>query len=211
MRMLQKLSLLLLLAGVGCAGGNSGSTTFDAGGRLDAATDSGIDGGSTESDSGTDAGVDAGPQGTMAINEIQSAGTDWIEVVNVSGGALDVSGWIITQADDAGDPEIDRGAVVPAGTALTAGQRIVVLNDMGGGEGWQTECEGLVDECLYADFGISASNGDTLFVLDADEEVMDEVLFEGGLEDAAQTFRRLPDGTGEFSAGTATPGTENEL
>lgn len=227
MRTVSRLSLLLALALPACS--ESTSEPADAGRRLPDAgsVDAGAphDGGPAPADGGPrdDAGApadggasaqDGGGSGTtLVINEIQPSGTDYIEVVNASGTALNVGGWTVTQVDEAGEPELDRGGVFPVDTVLPPGAYELVLTDEGGGEGFQTTCleaAVAVERCLYGDFGISASSGDTLVIVDDEGTVVESVLFPGGSVGADESFQRQPDMTGEFTAGTPSPGSINE-
>lgn len=216
------LALLALLAGCPEAASDPDGG-FDVG--ADAGSDVGLDTGSADveapgADAGRDAGSDtrdddAGDAGpvvrSLVINEVQASGDDWIEVANVSGVPLAVAGFVVTQTDDAGEPEPDRGALFPSGAMLPAGAHFFILLQQTITPGFQTECivEG-VEQCLFADFGISNADGDTLVVLDAEGVEVDRVIYTSDAAPSESTYGRIPDGTGEFVVTTPTPVAPNE-
>lgn len=112
---------------------------------------------------------------SVVLNEVNCEGTDWIEVVNTSAGAVDVSGWQLTD-DPVGDPGADP-YTFPASTTLAAGEDLVVERVAGG-----------------FPFGISCS--DTIRLVGGAGTVVDETTLTGlGLGD---TWGRYPNGTGAW-------------
>lgn len=87
----------------------------------------------------------------VRINEVESSaesGGDWVELVNPTASALDVSGIVISDDDDAHRHEL------PAGTTIAAGARLVV-DDLGFGLGGADsvrlfEDSVLIDETSWA-------------------------------------------------------------
>ncbi len=117
---------------------------------------------------------------TVAINELEST-DDQIELYNAGNQVLDLSGWILT--DDLVDQDYDPGAdleklVFAPQTTLAAKQFLVVAKGMGVGEHV---------------FGLGA-DGDTVTLLMPNLEVVDQVTY--ALDEAAQSYCRLPDGPG---------------
>ena len=120
---------------------------------------------------------------------------DYIEIVNTSGSEVDLSGKYLT--DSKKNPRKWR---FPKGTKIAAGGHLVV---------WADE-DGKAKEGLHANFKL-AKGGETIQLIDSDtaaNAILDEVKIAKLGPDSA--FRRLPDAKGDFSEGTATPGTTNE-
>ncbi|MCB9601494.1 MAG: lamin tail domain-containing protein [Sandaracinus sp.] len=210
--MSKTITLVALLSALffGCSEGETTPPGTDAGFDAGTPPDGGtpeVDGGPPEVDGGTP-GVDASlPPSTLVINEVRASGDDWIEVKNIGGASLDVGGWIVTQVDDLGAPEPARSAAFPDGFELAPGAYFLIVADQPAVlEGLQTECfvEG-VTQCLIAEFGISAGDGDGLVILDGSGAVVHSVTYPGGATGADQTWSRLPDGTGDFVVGVPTP------
>lgn len=127
----------------------------------------------------------------VVINEVESNGdpvADWFELYNTGTTDADISGWTVLDNDDSHTP-----LVFPAGTVLKPGAfaRYYTEGDqaLGGGKG----------------FGLGGSDKVRLFT--ADGTAVDEA---GWSAHAADTWGRLPDGTGAFTDTKATPGAKNE-
>ncbi|WP_341935206.1 lamin tail domain-containing protein [Microbacterium sp. LWO14-1.2] len=107
----------------------------------------------------------------VRINEIESDGGtpgDWVELVNPTDSALDVSGLVVKDDDDA------HAYAIPTGTTIVAGGYLVI--------------EG-------ADLGFGLGAGDAVRVFDGDLLVDSTSWGEGH---AATTWGRCPDTTGVF-------------
>ncbi len=121
---------------------------------------------------------------TVVINEVESDGdaVDWIELTNVSGTAVDISGWVIKDNDDA------RTDVVPAGTVLAAG-------------GYYVFAEPAMS------FGLGKADAARLFLPDG-TTLVDGYSW---TQHAAVAFGRCPDGVGAFvNTTTSTRGAAND-
>ena len=116
---------------------------------------------------------------------------DWIELYNNSDAAVSLGGYYLS--DDGNDlmqwefPEV----VIPAG-----GYLIVWADDDDDQEG------------LHANFKISAS-GETLFLVDPQGNIVDEVTF--GAQETDISTGRYPNGTGEFRTMPPTFNAENQI
>jgi hypothetical protein len=113
----------------------------------------------------------------VRINEIESSGgdpVDWIELVNNGAGAVDVSGMIVKDDNDA------RTLALPAGTMLAAGAYLAIDVDVDGG------------------FGLGGADSARLFAPDG-TTLVDSYSWSAH---AATSFGRCPDGTGEFTETT---------
>lgn len=145
----------------------------------------------------TDTG--AGNEGsTIIISEVMASNRtypapngkflDYIEVRNVSGTAMDISGYMLTDAPDA------IGYTFPAGTVLQPGGFAVCWCDKDDRTG------------LYGTFGISKDGGETLWLYNSSNVVIDRV-------DVPQMQTNVPLIRGENGAWSqssqGTPGYEN--
>jgi len=120
----------------------------------------------------------------VRINEVESSGGtpgDWIELVNVGGGAADVSGFVVR------DDDPTRGYVIPAGTVIPAGAYLVI-------------------EQAVLGFGLGGADEARLFAADG-TTLLDSYAWTAH---ATTTYGRCPDGTGSFaSTSEPTKGTRN--
>lgn len=116
----------------------------------------------------------------VVINELEST-EDQIELYNAGNAPIDLSGWIVT--DDAVDQDYDPAAdleklVFAAQTSLAAKQFLVVAKGTRPGQ---------------HPFGLG-TDGDTVTLLQPNLTVVDQVTY--GLDEAASSYCRLPDGPG---------------
>ncbi|MBZ4486962.1 lamin tail domain-containing protein [Microbacterium sp. cx-55] len=111
----------------------------------------------------------------VAINEIESNGdaTDWVEVVNLGAGVVDMSGWTLIDNDPAGHAA--ETTPLPAGTVLASGEYFV----FDGG----------------TNFVFGLGNGDTATVRDATGNTVASYSYPAH---AAGVWARCADGTGDF-------------
>jgi hypothetical protein len=144
----------------------------------------------------------------IVINEVSGVGADWVELFNAGGAAVDLSGFRIAD-DDAGAPKLAEAVSLPSGTIVDAGGYLFVLADQGAAAmpGAQTTCAPGPSPCFHASFGISKS-GDVVYLLDAADQPVDQVVFPAGVADG-QTIGRLPNGSGDFAPNKPTPGAVN--
>lgn len=187
--------------------GGGGSTTSDGGGGSGAGTSNG--GG------GSGAGTTSGNGGALVvINEIRATGDDYVELFNPADSAVDLSSYGITDSLDTGEPKLEEVARFPTGTNLGAGKYLLLVaeQDAAAGVGPHDAClpDGGPTSCFYASWGISASNGEKLFLLSPDDEIVSEVEYPMDAVPDGSTWGRLPDGTGNFAENAATPGEPNE-
>ncbi|MBL9104991.1 MAG: lamin tail domain-containing protein [Myxococcales bacterium] len=126
----------------------------------------------------------------VALNEVASQGADAgpfaglgdaIELYNPGAGAVDMSGWKLS--DDPAFPD-DKTYVFPAGASLAPGAfQVLVTYD---------------DVAMTGDFpfGLSSSAMETLTLADAGGATVDQLIFLGA--DATISYCRLPDGEGAW-------------
>ena len=121
----------------------------------------------------------------IAINEINSNGTDWVEIINAGTASVDISGWSVM--DDDPVKHAAETTPLPTGTVLAAGARLVLTNGI--------------------DFVFGLGNGDTVTLRDASGATIDEHVY---LRHATGSWARCPEGTGAFAeAAVGTPGQPN--
>lgn len=119
--------------------------------------------------------------GTPArINEVQSQGDDWVELVNISAAKIDVGGLVVRDDDDA------HGYTIPTGTEIGAGEYMLI-----GGK----------------DLGFGLGKDDSVRLFDEDT-LLDSTTW--GPDHAPVTWGRCPTVTGPFAnTAEATPGEAN--
>ncbi len=155
--------------------------------------------------------------GTVAFNEISAAGDEWLELYNTGSAEVDLSGYGITDTDkDTGLPRVTKAMRFPNGTLLPKGGFALVLldkkNSTPGPYSADACLAGVASGCFYALFSISESRGEAVHLIAADNSEVSSVIypadlaFEGG---SGFTACRIPDGTGELTTCTATPGAAN--
>ncbi|WP_417507278.1 lamin tail domain-containing protein [Microbacterium sp.] len=112
----------------------------------------------------------------VRLNEVESDGgspDDWVELVNPTDAALDVSGIVVKDDDDT------HAYSIPAGTTIGAGEYLVIEREQ---------------------LGFGLGGGDAVRLFDG-ELLVDETSWGEG--HAAITWGRCPDTTGAFAATTA--------
>lgn len=121
----------------------------------------------------------------VKINEVESSGGtpgDWIELVNLSGGAIDVSGTVVTDSDTVG-----HRFTLPAGSEIAAGGYLVLEE---------------------ADFGFGLGAADAVHLFDVDGTT--ELDATSWTAHAGTTWGRCTDATGPFTeTAAATKGAAN--
>lgn len=141
-------------------------------------------------------------QREVVINEImadnantaadpQGQNADWIELYNTSDVAVDLSGWFLSDNAD-NLPKYK----FPTGTSIPAKGYLIV---------WADEDD--ETDALHANFKLSAG-GETLWLLDRDTNIVQEVIFGEQQEDLG--YARQPNGTGDFVIKPPTFGANND-
>lgn len=146
----------------------------------------------------------------LVINEISAAGDDWIELYNSSSTDIDLSGLKIAD-DDGGMPKVDEAADLDGGT-VPAGGYFFILADQADPvpTGPQTTCDPGTAPCIHTGWGLSAPNGDHIYILDANDNVVLDEPYPANATVDGESWARQPNGTGDFAvAATPTPGAMN--
>lgn len=186
----------------------------DAAGDSTAERDAAVTDATVAQDSGVmanDSAVDAGAS-RVVINEIRAEGEDWIELVNVGTATADLSGWGVSDSDGDGDARVAMAARFPAGTTLApAAYLLLVVDQADAGTGPQMRClvTGGPTTCFHGSFGISASNGESVHLIDPSGRVIESANYPMNAAMTGESWGRLPNGVGSFARNRLTPGEAN--
>jgi len=143
----------------------------------------------------------------VVINELMAANTgtltdpqgeydDWIELRNVTGQGVDLTGRYLSD-----EPNNPRKWAFPAGTTIAANGYLLVWADED-----TTDSPG-----LHVSFKLSASDGDEIFLTDTDANlnaVLDSVVF--GAQETDRSYGRTAADSEEFDFMRPTPGLPND-
>ena len=145
------------------------------------------------------------PEYKLVINEINSAPDDWVELMNLGTGEIDLSNYEIR------DNSNDHRFKFSEGTKLAAGGLIVV----------DANTQGLIydDQAkvyIPGEFqeAIGIGSGDSIRLYDRDGDLLDDyswtkhASYEG--DESKASYGRYPDGTGSFVLTKETKGAKNE-
>jgi hypothetical protein len=233
MRTVELIGVLAVLSLSACGGDETttGSTATGSGAASGGGGDGGGGGGGGAG--GTAGAGGAGGAGGSAmgaenivINEILALpieGTDaWLEIVNGGDTTVNLGGFGLTDADIAAPENPDLGEVMrfPADATIPAGGYIVILLDQDSAPNppvMHVDCvpgapAGTV--CYDAAWKVSSMTGERVFLVDAGNAVLatadypDPQLIKPAPM-PGETWARVPDTTGGFGVGAATPGAPN--
>lgn len=154
---------------------------------------------------------DVGAAGRLVINEISAAGDEWVELFNAGAAPIDLSDVQLADSESDGGARLSRAMRFPRGAMLSPGQYVLVLaNQSDAGAGPQTTClDGGPTTCFHAGWSLSASRGETVWVLSPTGDAVARELYPMNATDAGSTWGRLPNGTGAFAVNRPTPGASN--
>ena len=148
----------------------------------------------------------------VVINEISGTGEEWVEIVNIGDGVLDLEKYAVTDVLADGTPNLAEACRFQAGTNLSPGEFLLIVGKFNTpSPGPQTSClmAGGPTSCYQAAWGISDSMGDKVFFLSTTDEILEEVAYPIHAAPIGNTYGRLPNGIGDFSATKPTPGETN--
>ena len=126
----------------------------------------------------------------VVLNEVNCEATDWVELVNTSDTAADISGWLLTD-DPLTSTRPDHRLLFPASSSISPHDDLVVER---GASGFP--------------FGISCG-ADTIRLADNTGSLVDEISVPE-LTSPVDTWGRYPNGTGPWVQTASTSGTPNE-
>lgn len=190
----------------------------DSGGAQDSGStpDSTVTDTGVSADTGvlTDAGTASDASAArVVINEIRAEGEDWIELVNVGSAPADLGSWGVTDSANDGDARVASAARFPAGTTLAPAEYLlIVLGQSDAGTGPQMRClmSGGPMTCYHGAFSISASNGESVHLVDPSGRVVESAVYPMNAAMAGESWGRLPNGVGAFARNRLTPGAANQ-
>ncbi|MBD3367587.1 MAG: hypothetical protein GF405_05380 [Candidatus Eisenbacteria bacterium] len=114
--------------------------------------------------------------------EYHSVEDEWIEILNIGAGPIDITGWRLRDAVS------DSSWRYEFSGSLAAGAYAVVY----GNEAYDWE-----DQNGYPRYGLSLNNsGDTVALVRPDGTVVDAVTYDGSQVDDDRSIGRIPDGVG---------------
>ena len=148
-------------------------------------------------------GIEPASESTIVINELMAENNtavedefgeydDWLELYNLGDTDVNLSGWILTDnINDLEKFEFQEGTIIESGAYLVI---------------WADEDEDQGE--LHSNFKLSA-NGESLYLLNDMQELVDEISFPKATEDLS--YARSPNGTGLFLNKDHTLGLNNDL
>ncbi|XYH97858.1 lamin tail domain-containing protein [Sorangium sp. So ce1128] len=198
------------LCAAGCGSDNEPAGSGTPGTGATTTTSQGSSGTGGSGQGGTGAGGDVTT--TVVVNEISAKGSDWIELGNPGSAAADLGGFGLCDSDESGMCNTADALRFPEGTQLAPGEYLLVLGDQAVevGPGPHTTC--LADgpsSCFYATWKVSASRGETVFLISPNDQVLDQLEYPIEAAADGQTWGRLPDLTGQGGVTAPTPGAAN--
>ncbi|MBX3264784.1 MAG: lamin tail domain-containing protein [Labilithrix sp.] len=159
------------------------------------------------------------PGADVVFNEFKAVdGLEWLEIGNKGTGAVDLGGYALADTDKTTKaPKLDAKMTFPDGTRIEPGGRLLVVTGrpvgLAVGPHPKEECAPPAEaECFYATFDVSASDGETVYLLTPASAIATATQYPKSLVvdgAAGQTACRLPDLTGDFAVCAATPGAVN--
>lgn len=206
-----QLRFTLLCVAALCAGGCGSSDEPGDTGAPDTGTTTASQG-SSGSGGGGQGGGEAGTT-TVVVNEISAKDGDWIELGNTGQASADLGGLGLCDAADDGSCNTTDALRFPEGTQLAPGAYLLVVGDQAveAGPGPHTTClpEGGPSSCFYATWKVSASRGETIYLIAPNDQVLTRLEYPIEAAADGQTWGRLPDLTGEGAVTAPTPGEAN--
>jgi hypothetical protein len=155
--------------------------------------------------------ADAGslvPVADVVINEIAAKGAEFIELFNGSA-AFDVSNYSVADSESDGGPKYSEAIHFPSGTVIANRGFLVVVTSQKDA-GVTSTCPAGVSTCFAATFSISSSRGETVWLLDPKNQVVDSKHYPIGAADAGSSYGRIPNGAETWGVVTpSTPGASN--
>jgi hypothetical protein len=136
----------------------------------------------------------------LVINELAGTGADFVELFNASDTAFDLSGFGITDMDDAGI-RYATSLRFGNGTAVAPRGYFTVM--------LESNCPADVTPCVRGEFGISQGDGDTITLLDAQNNTVLQQPYPSGAASAGSSWARVYDGAPTFEVQRRSPGARN--
>lgn len=136
----------------------------------------------------------------LVINELAGAGGDFVELFNASDTAVDLTGFGLADSDDAG---IRYATSVRFGTGTSVAARGYFTVFL------EADCPVTVTPCVRGEFGISSTGGDTLTLLDAQNNTVLQETYAPAAAASGFSWARTYDGAPTFEVQRRSPGAKN--
>lgn len=139
--------------------------------------------------------------GGLVINELAGSGGDFVELFNASDTAFDLSGYGLTDMDDGG---IRYATSLRFGNGTTVAPRGYFTISL------EVDCAAsLTTPCVRGEFGISQTAGDTITLLDAQNNTVLQQTYAPSAAASGSSWARIYDGAPEFEVQRRSPGAKN--
>ena len=139
--------------------------------------------------------------GGVLINELAGAGGDFVELFNASDTEADLSGYGLTDFDaDAGVRYATSLRFASGTTIAPRGYYTISL---------EVNCPATVTPCVRGEFGIGQGSGDTLTLLDAQNNTVAQQVYPANAAPSGSSWARVSDGAPDFEAQRRSPGAAN--
>jgi hypothetical protein len=148
----------------------------------------------------------------VVINEISADKSDFIELFNAGTVSVALGGYQVADLDTTtGGPKVADAVTLPADFSLAPGAYLVIdANNPAPKDGIVNDCpESGAAECIQATFGLSATAGETAYLLDPQGNVVAQASLPANGAPKPASWCRLPNGSGDFALCASTPGAEN--
>ncbi|MFZ5442928.1 MAG: lamin tail domain-containing protein [Myxococcota bacterium] len=152
----------------------------------------------------TSGGCDSGTcaDGGVVINELAGTGGDFVELFNASDVDVDLSGYGLADFDaDAGVIRYPTSLRFPTGTSIAARKHFTIFLEV--------DCPTTVTPCLRGEFGIGQSSGDTLTLLDGQNNTVTQQAYPANAAASGSSWARVYDGAPSFEVQRRSPGAAN--
>lgn len=143
----------------------------------------------------------------VMINELAATDVvDFVELANASTSSQVVGDLRVADADEDGGPRLATATSLVGAATMDPGDRLVVVGGYASAApGPQRECSGGISPCFQASWGIGASEGETMYLLSPTDLIVDQVTYPGKDVPVGQSWGRVPDLAGPFTAAVPTP------
>lgn len=154
---------------------------------------------------------------SVVFNELSAAGDEWLELYNKGDSTFDLGSYALADTDKTtGVARTTKAMRFPTGTKLAKGAFLLVLMGKDNSTPGPYSADACLPQvsagCFYGMFSLSQARGEAVHLLAPDNTTLTSTNYPADLEFEAGsglTACRLPDGTGELSTCTATPGAPN--
>ncbi|MEC9465859.1 MAG: lamin tail domain-containing protein [Myxococcota bacterium] len=151
-------------------------------------------------------------EGPLIINEVAPNDPEYVEIMNRSDSIFSLAGYQLCDSKDGESPDLTDGLLFPFDLQLEPGERLLVHSgqDLVASGTWMSPCPVVeTTRCLSAEWSLSASRGEPVFLVNADEDIVDWAKPPANVLNATRAWARIPDGSGGFELSNRSPGSNN--